>query len=428
MEAGEDAFGADGAQEADGGGVEGIGEGGLGGDGAAVGAVEVFGAVIGEEQGGIVEIGLGGEAAGLGGFAVDEGFEEGAGGAGGGGGVDLAGGEGVEIERADEGPDFAGAVFEDYGGGVVDSRRGVEAVFEGGSGELLGFGVECGGVDEAAGIPASCELEEVGIGRRGEDRRGEIAVAQRVRADAAGLGLGDFAVAHEEAEHGVEAFFGGGGVAVGAQAGGGLREAAEENGFGFIEVARGAAEVVTGGGFGAVDAPAVGEVVEVGLEDFVFGAGELEVFGEAHLNEFGGEAFVAPVKEGGELHGHGGGAGDDAAVADELPGGAEKGGGVYAVVLEEAVILHGEGVADEVRGQLGERHGEAPARIEAREGVRGVSPAIEKAHGGVLFGELCGVEGEAVREDPGPERRAEEPGCGEPGAQALQAAFPFIRR
>ena len=154
--------------EGDGGDVEGVGDGGDGGDHAGVlAALEVAWAVRfaveGEGGGVVVEAGEGGEGAvavqrlavqrGVEGGGVDEGLEDGAGGALGGGVIELGGGV---VAAADEGENLAGVGVEgdegDLGHGgrrlalfvlgadeVVDVAH---AGFDGVGGGLLEVGVE----------------------------------------------------------------------------------------------------------------------------------------------------------------------------------------------------------------------------------------------------------------------------------------------
>ena len=372
-----------------GGDVERVGEGAAEAHGAEAVLAVVGGA---EEAGGRGEIGGdvgddgGGVRAVFEGEEVGEGFEGRAGGARCPRAVDLAGGGREKIFGADEGEDFAGAVVEDDGGGVAHGffaqRREVGA--EGGFGDALEFEVERGaegrggGAREEFAVALAEEIDEV-RGLKRAARRGEARGFGERGLEARGVEVAE--VVHA-AENPVLAAEGAGAVAVRVEARGGLREAREERGFGGAEVGEGFGKEMFGGGGDAEAEVAVVEAVQVFGEDAVFGPELFEAQGLGGFANLGGEGARARFGDFDELLGDGGAAGENAAVPDEAPRGAQGGEGIDAGVLPEAFVFGGKGGVDEGFGDLFEAGWVREAAVVVGDFAEGATVAVGEFEAG----------------------------------------------
>ncbi len=378
--------------EGDGGGIEGVGEGVDGGDFAfeagefVLGVVGLAAVVVGEGGGLVVELRDGGEGVavaeggaverGVVGGGVDEGLEDGAGGAFGDGVVVLGA---VVVAAADEGEDLAGVGVEGDerdlrgGGGVAvaalafldDAVDVAHADLDGLGGDALEFGVKRGvdaegvvGLLLLAEAPVELIVDEVDEVRSfaGVDvLGGEV---EGLGGGGAGLGGGDVAGLDHGVEDDVAALEGTLGMAVGVEAAGALDHAGEQGELGEIELAEVFAEVGLGGLAEAVDGEgatlAEADLVGVHLEDLLLGEAALEMEGDEDLDELALEAALGREKDAArELHGEGGAAAREAAVAAEIvPGPAEHGVEVDAAVLEEAAVFDGGDGLHELVGDL----------------------------------------------------------------------------
>ena len=167
-----------------------LGGGAGAGEGAEEGTVVVAWGVGAVADGGIEEAGGGDDEAAFDGFGEEEGFEGAAGLAAGDGGIDLAGGGGGEVEGAevDDGVGRGGA--EDDAGAIGDAGEAGEVAAEEGEGVGLEFAIDgvAGeeGVAVFVGLGEALEVGAVGGVSEAEDGRGVGFV---------GLRLGEFAAA-----------------------------------------------------------------------------------------------------------------------------------------------------------------------------------------------------------------------------------------
>jgi len=372
----------------DGGIVERVGEGVDSGDFAVelvfkvAGVVGLAAVVEGEGGGGVVELGDGCEdstfaesgavEAGVVGGGVDEGFEDGSGGAFGHGVVEL--GDAV-VAASDESENLAGVGVErnkrDLGVGDGISALAVllanhfvdvsHADLDGLGGGALEFGVERG-VDAEALVRKALvadaldklvvnEIDEVGCFAGVDVGRGE---AKGLGLGAAGFGGGDGAGLDHGIEDEVAALHGTLGMLVGREVVGPLDHASEESGLGEIELAEVFSEVSLRGFTEAINGEAAAlakvDLVGIHLEDLFLVEAGFELEADDNLAEFAGEALLRREKESacqllGESRAAAGHVtGDD--VHDGALGGAEV---INATVAEEITVFDGDDSFDEVR-------------------------------------------------------------------------------
>ncbi len=114
----------------------------------------------------------------------------------------------------------------------------------------------------------------------------------------------------------------------------------QQGGLGQRQALRLLAEISEARGAHALQIAAIGRQREIEREDLFLGEPRLQLDGAAHLAQFGSEAaFFARLQQPRHLHGERRGAGDDAAMGDELEGGAHHGERIDAAMLVEALVL-----------------------------------------------------------------------------------------
>ena len=201
--------------------------------------------------------------------------------------------------------------------------------------------------------------QQVGAGRHERDRLG---------VDAVGLGLGEQAILGHQAEGDALAGLGGGEVGEGVVGRGRLGQAGDQGGLGGAQLAYRLGEVGLGGGLDAVSLGAVVDLIEVQVEDLVLAVGAAHAEGEDRLTQLALVALLAALilaeqDAAHQLHGDRGGAAHDLAALVVLERGAHDAAHVYAGVLIEVGVLHGDrGVFEQLR--------------DLREAHRGTTPSL----------------------------------------------------
>ena len=381
-----------------------------------------------EGRGVVVELGEGGEDAasscvtgfaegeaverGVVGRGVDEGFEDGAGGAFGDGVVEL---RDAVVAAADECEDLAGVRVD---GDERDLRIGdgaglfslgglvqladelvdvLHADLDGFGGGALQFGVERGVDAEAlvGEVLVADAFDELVVDEI--DEVGSFAGVDVGWSEAEGFGFGAAGFAGGDGagfDHGVEddvaAFHGALGMAVGIEASGRLDGAGEECALGEVELLKVFAEEGLSGLAEAVDgvAAALAEVDLVGvhLEDLLLVEAIFELEGDEDLDELALDAFFGREEEIlRELLGEGGAAAGSV-VGDEVGEGALGDAEVVdAAVIEEVAVFDGGDGLNHARGNL----------VVADEAALGAVFVFGES-GDELGFELVGAEGDAV--------------------------------
>jgi hypothetical protein len=125
------------------------------------------------------------------------------------------------------------------------------------------------------------------------------------------------------------------------------------------------------------------------------------------------------------LHGQRRAAGDDAAMAGELPGGAGQGAHVDAAVLEVALVLECHEHREVTLVDVGRLHRKSPAAVGCRESTQQPVAAVEYRRGDLL-GLSEGGRPDAVDDDVGG-GEAYDGGAGK-GAGADQGSPPVATR
>ena len=239
------------------------------------------------------------------------------------------------------------------------------------------------GIDRQAVHEAGLVLAEHGVGQvRGEDR--ELAARGRhaLGRGAARLVGRDDVMRRGMSQHPV----------AGAQRG--LREAVrpaqlrrlrqgdEQGRLGQRQAPRLLTEVGERGGAHALQVAAEGRKPQVEAQDRVLGELALEMQGAQRLAHFAGAgALVLTRQQARHLHGQRRAAGDDAAMADELPAGAADGDGVDAAVAAETPVLEGEQHGEVAWVDLLGLDGQTPAAVGCGVGAQQAVVAVEHADG-----------------------------------------------
>ncbi len=243
-------------------------------------------------------------------------------------------------------------------------------------------------------------------------------LGHRLGSGAGGLGGAEQALVHHAGEHAVAGGAGVPSVTVGAAALGQLRQGDEQRRLRDRQPARLLAEIGERGGAHAFEVAAIGGERQVALEDVALRQPALDLQRPEGLAKFGAErAAGARLDEAGELHGEGGAARDDAAMGDELPGGAQRGQRVDAGVGLKALVLVGDQHVEEGRVHLVKLHGEAPAPVGGGEGAQQRAVAVEHFGRSGGSGERRRVGG--IGGEEGADRRRRQPeggGSGKEGA------------
>ena len=105
------------------------------------------------------------------------------------------------------------------------------------------------------------------------------------------------------------------------------------------------------------------------------------------LAQLGAEAAaLARLEQPGKLHGDGRPAGDDAAVAGELPGGAHRGERIDAVMPVEPLVLIGDQHPDQQRVGAVEICRQTPAAVGDGEGAQELAVAVDDRARQLRFG------------------------------------------
>ncbi len=133
-------------------------------------------------------------------------------------------------------------------------------------------------------------------------------------------------------------------MAIGTVAAGRLRQHREQGGLGVAELLRRLAQPGPTGRGHALDGAAERCVIQIQAKDLAFVQAPLQLQGTHHLAELGGRAVSARrrLQYPRHLHGQGGTARDDAAMAHGLPGCPDQGQGINARMVMEAAVLVGE--------------------------------------------------------------------------------------
>ena len=217
-----------------------------------------------------------------------------------------------------------------------------------------------------------------GIGRhlgfrqmRRQLRKCAAADGNRLVRRAIGLGRGDDAFLPRPLQHAVARDTRRARIAVGAAPLGRLRQRDEQGGLADRQPARLLAEIGERRRAHALDVAAERRQPQVQREDLRLGQMVLEPQGAddlAHLGAAG--ALVVALDEAGHLHGQRGGAGNDAAVLDELHGGARQRAHVDAAVIVEALVLEGHEHGEIALVDVGGFDGKAPAAVRRGEGAQ----------------------------------------------------------
>ena len=172
------------------------------------------------------------------------------------------------------------------------------------------------------------------------------------------------------------------GMAVGAALFGQLRQRDQQGGFRDRQPLRLLAEIGERGGADAFEIAAIGRQRQVALEDLLLGEPPLDLDGAKDLAELLAEAAAfARLDQPGKLHRQRRAARDDAAVAGELPCGAQQRQRVDAVVIPEALVLIGDQHLDELRIDLVEAGRQPPAPVGRGEGPEQRAVAVDDLAG-----------------------------------------------
>jgi hypothetical protein len=316
--------------------------------------------------------------AGLEGEPVDDGLERRAGRSHGTGHIHSAEAALVEIAgRADMGDDLAGAVVErdQRGGEAAAQRVGVLA------GELLEVGLDRG-IDRQAMHEARLALLDLGVG---EVRRehGELAARGRhaLASRAPCLVGGDHAVGDGVGQHAVARAPRRLGKSVGTAQLGRLRQRHEQGRLGQRQAARLLAEIGERGCAHALQIAAEGGEAQIEPQDGVLGELALQLQRAQRLPHLAGAAaLVLAVQQPSHLHGQRRAAGDDAAVAHELPAGAADGDRVDAAMAAETPVLEGQQHGEIARVDLFRLDRQAPAPVGRGVGAQQPVVAVEHGH------------------------------------------------
>ena len=146
----------------------------------------------------------------------------------------------------------------------------------------------------------------------------------------------------------------------------------------------------------AFEIAAIGREAEIERQDLVLGERALDLERAHHLAQLRGEAaFASRLEQPRHLHGEGRGAGDDAALTDQLhhrPAERER---VDAVMRFKALVLVGEQHGEEARIDVLARRRQPPATLERGVGPQQPPVAIHHQRG----------EGEPLAQRRRPERR-----------------------
>ena len=260
-------------------------------------------------------------------------------------------------------------------GGVVDGEDGRRQLLAEQFGLLFGEALECLLHRAVDGEAMNLQFR---IGRYlgfremwRELRKCTAADWNRLVGRAIGLRRGDYAFLPRPLQHAVASDTRRARIAVGAAPLGRLRQGDEQGGLADRQPARLLAEVGERRRAHALDVAAERRQPQVQREDLRLRQMVLEPQGADDLAHLGAaRALVVTLDEAGDLHGQRGGAGNDAAVLDELPGGARQRPHVDAAMIVEALVLegheHGEIALIDVRGF----DGKPPAAVRRREGAQ----------------------------------------------------------
>ncbi len=338
------------------------------GDRAVEVLVEVLRRVAAVAHGAVLDQRLGVCQARLEGEAVDEGLQRRAGRAHGVGHVDGAGAGVVEIaRRADVRDHLAGGVVDGEDGGRQLLPEQFGLLFGKAFERLLHRAVDGEAMDRLRGLGRHLGFRQV----RRQLREGAAADGNRLMRRAVGLGRGDDAFLPCPLQHAVAGDARRTRVAVGATPFGRLRQGDEQGGLADRQPARLLAEVGERRGAHALDVAAERRQPQVQREDLRLRQMVLEPQGADDLAHLGAaRALVVTLDEAGHLHGQRGGAGNDAAVLDELHGGARQRAHVDAAVIVEALVLEGHEHGEVALVDVGGFDGKAPAAVRRGEGAQ----------------------------------------------------------
>ena len=166
---------------------------------------------------------------------------------------------------------------------------------------------------------------------------------------------------HEQVEHDLLAFFRGLRVLLRTVSVRLLRDAADQRRLRAVQLGRVKAEVIPRGCLDAVDFAPAGNPVQILGQDLVLRVEAFQAARHGRLPELAEQAG-APVaqREPGDLHGDGGGAGDDLHVAEVLPQRAQDRPVVDAAVFIERIVLGGQHDVHRFRRDLAKRDREPP--------------------------------------------------------------------
>ena len=276
------------------------------------------------------------------------------------------------------GDDLAGPVVErDQGGGEAAAQCiGMLA------GEVLEVGLQPG-VDRQAMHEARLVLLDLGVGEvRGE--HGELAAHGRhaLASRAPRLVGGDHAMRGGVGQHAVAGAPRGLREAVGTAQLRRLRQRHEQGRLGQRQAPRLLAEVGERGGAHALEVAAERGKPQVKAQDRVLGELALQLQRAQRLAHLAGAgALVLAGQQARHLHGQRRAAGDDAAMAHELPAGTADGDGVDAAVGREAPVLEGQQHGEIARVDLLGLDRQPPAAVGGRVGAQQPVIAVEHADG-----------------------------------------------
>ena len=199
---------------------------------------------------------------------------------------------------------------------------------------------------------------------RGQHRHGLASVRHRLALGALDLVQGNYAGGGDAVEHAVARVARGADRAVGTALFRRLRQSDQQRRLAQRQAARLLAEIGERSGADAFEIAAIGREAEIEREDFVLGEGALDLDRAHDLPQLRREAALgARFEQPRNLHGDGRGAGDDAAVADQLRQRAAERERIDAVMRAEALVLVGE---QQVREIADRRSRASPAVASAR--------------------------------------------------------------
>ena len=213
---------------------------------------------------------------------------------------------------------------------------------------------------------------------RGKSGQGPADGGEFFGSGTVGLALVDQASGDHAAEHAVARRMRAGRIAVGTPPLWQLRQRHQQRRFRQRQPRRLLAEIGERCGAYALEIAAIGRQRQIGLEDLALAHAPFDLDGAQDLLDLEAErAALARLHQPRQLHRQRRAAGDDAAIAGELDGGAHQRDEVDALMVPVALVLVGDQHFHELLVDIVEIGGKPPAPFGRREGAQQIAVAVD---------------------------------------------------